>query len=104
MRTRVRSGRTLSVVADSADFQVEFTVEPFVEGNPGPHVTAALRAAEELGTDIEFGPFGSGCRASSERLPELVASITRAAFAHGATHVNLDVTATGDVTATEDPA
>lgn len=95
MLTATRAGRTLSSVAEPATFHVEFTVEPFVEGNPGPHVTAALRAAEELGTDVEFGPFGSACRASSERLPELVAAITEAAFAHGASHVNLDVTAVG---------
>jgi len=38
---------------------VEFTVEPFVEGSPGPHVQAALDAATSSGLDVEFGPFGT---------------------------------------------
>ena len=38
---------------------LEFTVEPFVEGAPGPHVTAAVAAADALGATVEFGPFGT---------------------------------------------
>jgi uncharacterized protein YqgV (UPF0045/DUF77 family) len=67
--------------------ELEFTVEPFVEGHPGPHVTAAVDAATAAGADVEFGPFGSSFQASDEAMPELVAAIARAAFAHGATHV-----------------
>ncbi len=40
---------------------LEFTVEPFVEGNPGPHVLAAVAAVEQHGIHVEFGPFGSSC-------------------------------------------
>jgi uncharacterized protein YqgV (UPF0045/DUF77 family) len=69
--------------------QLEFTIEPFVEGQPGPHVTAAVAAAGAAGVDVEFGPFGSTCRADDDVMPELVAAITRAAFANGATHVSL---------------
>ncbi|MFT3852320.1 MAG: hypothetical protein QM733_06250 [Ilumatobacteraceae bacterium] len=68
---------------------VEFTIEPFVEGRPGPHVTAAIAAAEQLGAVVEFGPFGSSCEVDAERAPDVVAAIVRAAFANGATHVNL---------------
>jgi hypothetical protein len=71
--------------------QLEFTIEPFVEGHPGPHVTAAVDAATAAGAEVEFGPFGSTCRADDELMPELVAAITRAAFANGATHVSLHV-------------
>jgi hypothetical protein len=71
--------------------ELEFTVEPFVEGNPGPHVTAAVEAATAAGAPVDFGPFGSSCRAADGQMPELVAAITRAAFAHGATHVSLHV-------------
>lgn len=69
--------------------ELEFTVEPFVEGRPGPHVTAAVDAATAGGADVEFGPFGSSFRAADEAMPDLVAAIARAAFANGATHVSL---------------
>jgi uncharacterized protein YqgV (UPF0045/DUF77 family) len=38
---------------------VEFTVEPFVEGQPGPHVRAAVAAVEAHGITVEFGPFAT---------------------------------------------
>jgi len=72
---------------------LEFTIEPFVEGKPGPHVVAAVDAATELGADVEFGPFGSSCTVDGALMPELVAAVVRAAFSNGATHVNLDVSA-----------
>ncbi len=74
--------------------QLEFTVEPFVEGQPGPHVTAAVRAAEAVGgAVVEFGPFGSTCSAPSDAMPEVIAELVRAAFANGASHVTMHVTA-----------
>jgi hypothetical protein len=39
---------------------LEFTIEPFVEGKPGPHVVAAVEAVSELGADVEFGPVRFG--------------------------------------------
>lgn len=71
--------------------ELEFTVEPFVEGRPGVHVTAAIDAATDAGAAVDVGPFGSTCRASDERMPDIVAAVTRAAFANGATHVALHV-------------
>jgi hypothetical protein len=70
---------------------VEFTIEPFVEGKPGPHVVAAVQAASELGAVVEFGPFGSNCTVGDALMPDVVAAVIRAAFSNGATHVNLDV-------------
>ncbi|MET0146078.1 MAG: hypothetical protein ABW328_15050, partial [Ilumatobacteraceae bacterium] len=72
--------------------EIEFTVEPFVEGRPGPHVTAAVEAATLAGADVDFGPFATTCRAADDVMPDIVAGITRAAFANGATHVMLHVT------------
>ena len=69
--------------------ELEFTVEPFVEGRPGPHVTAAVEAATSSGADVEFGPFGTTCRAADDVMPGIVGAITAAAFANGATHVSL---------------
>jgi hypothetical protein len=71
--------------------ELEFTVEPFVEGRPGVHVTAAIDAATGAGAAVDVGPFGSSCRAADEQMPDIVAAVTRAAFAHGATHVSMHV-------------
>lgn len=70
---------------------VEFLIEPFVEGQPGRHVTAAIDAAESLGAVVDVGPFGSSCDVDEHRLPDVLAAVGREAFAHGATHVNLQV-------------
>jgi hypothetical protein len=70
---------------------LEFTIEPFHEGNPGPHVRAAVEAAEALGATVEFGPFGSTCTVADELLERVSGAVVAAAFAHGATHVNLHV-------------
>jgi hypothetical protein len=72
--------------------RLDFTIEPFIEGHPGRHVTEPVRILESKGVDVEFGAFGSSCIAADEIMPELVAEVVRAAFAHGATHVNLELT------------
>lgn len=71
--------------------RVEFTIEPFVEARPGPHVTAPVDALTELGFDVEVGPFGSGCDVASDQIGNVVATVVRVAIEHGATHVNVDV-------------
>lgn len=71
--------------------RVEFTIEPFVEGRPGPHVTAAIDAARTLGHDVDVGPFGSGCVVPAIETADVVAAVVGAAMANGADHVNIDV-------------
>ncbi|MEY2580817.1 MAG: hypothetical protein QOE09_666 [Ilumatobacteraceae bacterium] len=68
---------------------LEFTIEPFVEGEPGPHVTSAVEAAQALGFEIDFGPFGSSCSVPAARAGEVAKAVVDAAFANGATHVSL---------------
>jgi hypothetical protein len=68
---------------------LEFTIEPFVEGHPGPHVLAAVAAAEALGVDVDFGPFGSTCTVPDDRAGEVARAVVDAAFANGASHVLL---------------
>ena len=68
---------------------LEFTIEPFVEGEPGPHVISAVEAAQALGFDIDFGPFGSSCSVPASEAGEVVKAVVEAAFANGATHVSL---------------
>ncbi len=72
---------------------VEFTVEPFVEGNPGPHVQAAVNAASANGLDVDFGPFGTTARADDAgRVAAAVGEIVRAALDAGASRVVFQVT------------
>lgn len=82
---------------------LEFTVEPFVEGRPGPHVRAAVEAVEALGVAVEFGPFGSACRTAADAMPAVVSAIVEHAFANGATRVSLHV-ATDQAVAGSSPA
>ena len=70
---------------------VEFTIEPFVEGRPGPHVTAAIAAAEARGLDVEVGPFGSSVVVELADVGALVGALSDAALANGATHVSVHV-------------
>lgn len=85
--------------------RVEFTIAPFVDGDPGPHVTRAIEAAEAHGADVEIGPFGSSCLVDDDRCATVVAAVLDAAFAHGADHVDIDVSAVGAPPASpgEDP-
>ena len=76
--------------------RLEFTIEPFVEGHPGPHVVRAIEAVEALGVPVEFGPFGSTCVADDDTMPDVVATVTRAAFANGATHMSLHLEAASE--------
>jgi uncharacterized protein YqgV (UPF0045/DUF77 family) len=70
---------------------VEFTIEPFVDGAPGPHVRAAVEAAERSGLAVDFGPFGTTVAGDDEAVLAAVDSILRAAVAAGATRVSLQV-------------
>ena len=70
---------------------VEFTIEPFVDGAPGPHVRAAVDAAERSGLAVDFGPFGTMVTGDDEAVLAAVDRILRAAVAAGATRVSLQV-------------
>ena len=70
---------------------VEFTVEPFVEGEPGPHVRAAVEAAERSGLAVDVGPFGTGVTGDDDAVLDVVDAVVRAAVGAGATRVSLQV-------------
>ena len=76
-------------MASGTTITVEFTIEPFVEGAPGPHVTAAVAAVEKLGATVEFGPFGTTLRTTQADVGRIVAALLEAAYANGATHVSI---------------
>lgn len=71
--------------------RVEFTVEPFVPGAPGPHVLAAVDAAAAHGLTIEFGPFGSSGEGDEAVVLPAVDAAIRAALEAGATRVSVQV-------------
>jgi len=71
--------------------RVEFTIEPFHEGEPGLHVTAPADALREMGLAVEVGPFGSSCQVDDDRVSNVVATIVGIALDHGASHVNVDI-------------
>lgn len=70
------------------ELRLEFLVEPFVAGDPGPHVEAAIAAAEEQGVAVEPGPFANVATGSAADLAAAVAALVLAAFDHGATRVS----------------
>lgn len=72
---------------------IEFTIEPFAEGNPGPHVTSATEAASKHADHIEIGPFGTTLHLPSGAVGETVAALVETALANGATHISLHVAA-----------
>ncbi len=83
---------------------VEFTIEPFVEGDPGAHVLAAVASAREVGVDVDMGPFGSTCDVPPADVGALVGAITAAAIGNGATHVSIHVEASDTIIAGSEAA
>ena len=81
----MRHDESMSTVA-------EFTIEPFVEGDPGPHVSAAVAVAEAAGLAVDVGPFGTAIEGESADVLNAVDAVVRAAVANGATRVSLQLT------------
>jgi uncharacterized protein YqgV (UPF0045/DUF77 family) len=69
----------------------EFTVEPFVPGEPGHHVTAAIEAARSEGATIDIGPFATLISGDDGRVLDALDAAVRAALAAGATRVSSQV-------------
>ncbi len=82
---------TTESAAESVDLVAEFTVEPFVEGHPGPHVLAALAAAQTPGLQVDVGPFGTEVRGDSASVSDAIARVITSAMAQGATRVSIQV-------------
>jgi uncharacterized protein YqgV (UPF0045/DUF77 family) len=73
------------------ELRLEFTVEPFVDGRPGPHVRAALAEARRQGLQAEMGPFATTVDGEAEEVLAGLAAIVGAAVDAGATRVALAV-------------
>ncbi len=73
---------------------IEFTVEPFVPAQPGPHVLASIEAARSLASEpVEVGPFGTATSGSREEILQMTQAILQAALSNGASRVSLQVSA-----------
>jgi uncharacterized protein YqgV (UPF0045/DUF77 family) len=70
---------------------VEFLVEPFEEGRPGPHVDAAVAAFEQQGLTVEFGPFSSSTSGPIDAIADAVAEMIRSSMHTGATAIRIQV-------------
>ena len=71
---------------------VEFTVEPFVDGEPGPHVQAAVDAAQASGLDTMFGPFGTTMWGDDDdAVLAAIDGVVRAALRAGATRLAVQI-------------
>ena len=71
--------------------RAEFTVEPFVDGEPGPHVQAAIAAAEATGAMVSVGPFGTGVEGASATVLSAVDAAMRAAVEAGASRITIQL-------------
>jgi uncharacterized protein YqgV (UPF0045/DUF77 family) len=71
--------------------RVEFTIEPFVEGKPGPHVKSALDQLRARGIAVEIGPFASTIEGEHHLLLRSLEPLITASLANGASNVSLGV-------------
>lgn len=70
---------------------VEFTIEPFAEGAPGPHVSAGIEAVKAAGLDVEVGPFGTTATGEADTVLSAVDALCRAATSAGAGRISLQL-------------
>ena len=82
----------MSVVAR---VRVEFTVEPFREGELGGHVEAALGVLRARGVDPDVGPFGNAVEGDAVGVLGAVADAMVASFEAGASAVVLSARRVG---------
>ena len=73
------------------DCRVEFFIQPFTEGAPGPHVNKGIEAVSDRGFEVEFGPFGSGTTGEIEELAPALAEMLIQAISSGADRISITV-------------
>jgi len=76
---------------DQADVVAEFLIEPFVEGDPGDHVSAAIAAFDNHGLEVHLGPFSSMTSGSKEAISAAVGNMIESSMAAGATSIRIHV-------------
>ncbi len=71
--------------------RIEFTIEPFVEGTPGPHVKSALDQLRARGIEPDVGPFASTIEGEHHILLKALEPLVTASLANGASNVAIGV-------------
>jgi uncharacterized protein YqgV (UPF0045/DUF77 family) len=74
--------------------RVEFTVEPFHEGAPGPYVQAAITAMNADGHTVDVGPFANTVEAEHDDVAASIGRMVSVAVESGATSVSINVART----------
>lgn len=75
----------------SSRAHVEFLVEPFQEGSPGPHVRSAVDAFTSRGLAVDLGPFSSSSEGALDDVAAAVAEMIRRAMRSGASAIRVQV-------------
>jgi uncharacterized protein YqgV (UPF0045/DUF77 family) len=91
-----RSSYDRSQMAEPARVKAEFTIEPFVDGAPGPHVTAGIAAVRGAGLTADVGPFGSSIEGEAAVVHAALGRMLDDAMAAGATRVSIQVVRAAD--------
>ncbi len=71
---------------------VEFVIEPFSDGDPGPHVRAGIEAIEAKGLSVSMGPFGSSVEGEVDSVAPAIDAMVQAAIRDGADRVLVEIT------------
>lgn len=78
--------------ADRELCRLEFLVEPFEEGNPGPHVLGTLEILQRHGLEMTMGPFGNTVDGDYDTLTSVLPTMFRSAFEKGASRISITLT------------
>lgn len=70
---------------------VEFVIEPFVEGSPGPHVLSGIEVMAARGLAVSMGPFGSTVTGEVTELSDAIGAMVISAARDGAQRVLVEV-------------
>ena len=76
---------------ETNEVAAEFLIEPFVEGEPGAHVAAAIQAFEAQGLAVDVGPFATVSVGDLDGVANAVAETVRNSMAAGATSLRIHV-------------
>ncbi|MCY3562460.1 MAG: hypothetical protein F4Z79_00300 [Acidimicrobiia bacterium] len=72
--------------------RLEFLVEPFEEGNPGPHVLGSQKILQSHGLEMTMGPFGNTVDGDYETITSALPRVLRSAFQKGASRISITLT------------
>ncbi len=82
-------------MTEGSDLRLEFMVEPFAAGRPGPHVSRSVEAVAHHGLDVDVGPFSSTTSGTAPEIVAAVGDLVKAAVESGATRVSVQVVTAG---------